>query len=127
MTAGARAAKGPCAAKTSDVFCLDARRSHPRRIPGGHLHAVDGSLARGLPRLPAPGAAACSTLTRLPDGRLGLLYERADYQHITYASFDLKWLGSTCADITITPPATLKAVTGAEVTVRVVKPDGGTP
>ncbi|MEU2670543.1 exo-alpha-sialidase [Streptomyces sp. NPDC007164] len=67
-----------------------------------------------------PGSAAYSTLTRLPDGRLGLLYERADYQHITYSSFDLKWLGGTCADITITPPATLRAGAGAEVTVRVV-------
>ncbi|MGW1353305.1 exo-alpha-sialidase [Streptomyces sp. NPDC002409] len=67
-----------------------------------------------------PGSAAYSTLTRLPGGRLGLLYERADYQHITYASFDLKWLGGTCADITITPPATLKAGAAAEVTVRVV-------
>ncbi|MBW3709011.1 exo-alpha-sialidase, partial [Streptomyces griseus] len=67
-----------------------------------------------------PGSAAYSTLTRLPDGRLGLLYERADYRHITYSSFDLKWLGGTCADITITPPATLRAGTTAEVTVRVV-------
>ncbi|MFJ1614310.1 exo-alpha-sialidase [Streptomyces sp. NPDC088846] len=67
-----------------------------------------------------PGAAAYSTLTRLPDGRLGLLYERADYQHITYASFDLKWLGGTCADLTITPPTALRAGTSTEVTVRVV-------
>ncbi|MFE7402426.1 exo-alpha-sialidase [Streptomyces sp. NPDC057557] len=67
-----------------------------------------------------PGAAAYSTLTRLPGGRLGLLYERADYQHITYASFDLKWLGGTCADITITPPTTLKAGADGKVTVRVV-------
>ncbi|THA34232.1 exo-alpha-sialidase [Streptomyces sp. A1277] len=66
------------------------------------------------------GAAAYSTLTRLPDGRLGLLYERGNAEHITYDSFDLKWLGGTCADITITPPATLKAGTTAEVTVRVV-------
>ncbi|MEV5680532.1 MULTISPECIES: exo-alpha-sialidase [unclassified Streptomyces] len=66
------------------------------------------------------GAAAYSTLTKLPGERVGLLYERADYQHITYASFDLKWLGGTCADITITPPATLKAGTSTEVTVRVV-------
>ncbi|OKJ04023.1 neuramidase [Streptomyces sp. CB01249] len=67
-----------------------------------------------------PGAAAYSTLTRLPDGRLGLLYERGNYEHITYSSFDLKWLGGTCADLTITPPATLKAGTTAEITVRVV-------
>lgn len=66
------------------------------------------------------GAAAYSTLTRLPGGRVGLLYERADYTHITYDSFDLKWLGGTCADITITPPAPLKAGTSAQVTVRVV-------
>lgn len=66
------------------------------------------------------GAAAYSTLTRLSDGRLGLLYERGNYEHITYSSFDLKWLGGTCADITITPPATLKAGTSATVTVRVV-------
>ncbi|WP_406091036.1 exo-alpha-sialidase [Streptomyces sp. NBC_01013] len=66
------------------------------------------------------GAAAYSTLTRLPDGRVGLLYERADYTHITYDSFDLKWLGGTCADITITPPASLRAGTSAQVTVRVV-------
>ncbi|MFD7861021.1 exo-alpha-sialidase [Streptomyces sp. NPDC059783] len=66
------------------------------------------------------GASAYSTLTRLPDGRLGLLYERGNYEHITYASFDLKWLGGTCADITITPPASLKAGTTTDVTVRVV-------
>ncbi|MFI6897375.1 exo-alpha-sialidase [Streptomyces sp. NPDC050256] len=66
------------------------------------------------------GAAAYSTMTRLPGGRVGLLYERGSVDHITYDSFDLKWLGGTCADITITPPATLKAGTSAEVTVRVV-------
>ncbi|MCX4446040.1 exo-alpha-sialidase [Streptomyces sp. NBC_01789] len=66
------------------------------------------------------GAAAYSTLTRLPSGRLGLLYERGNYEHITYSSFDLQWLGGTCADITITPPATLKAGTSTEITVRVV-------
>lgn len=66
------------------------------------------------------GAAAYSTLTRLPDGRVGLLYERGDYEHITYDSFDLKWLGGTCADITITPPASLKAGASGQVSVRVV-------
>lgn len=67
-----------------------------------------------------PGSAAYSTLTKLPNGRVGLLYERGDYAHITYSSFDLDWLGGTCADITITPPATLKAGASAEVEVRVV-------
>ncbi|WP_409061481.1 exo-alpha-sialidase [Streptomyces sp. SYP-A7185] len=67
-----------------------------------------------------PGSAAYSTLTKLPNGRVGLLYERGDYDHLTYASFDLAWLGGTCADITIAPPATLKAGTSGEVEVQVV-------
>ncbi|GGV23099.1 hypothetical protein GCM10010277_02480 [Streptomyces longisporoflavus] len=67
-----------------------------------------------------PGRAAYSTLTKLPGGRVGLLYERGDYAHITYASFDLDWLGGTCADITIAPPTALKAKARAEVEVRVV-------
>ncbi|MYW13906.1 exo-alpha-sialidase [Streptomyces sp. SID2563] len=56
-----------------------------------------------------PGAAAYSTLTRLPDGRLGLLYERGNYEHITYSSFDLKWLGGTCAAGDAKPTATYRA------------------
>ncbi|NYV74613.1 exo-alpha-sialidase [Streptomyces sp. UH6] len=70
------------------------------------------------------GAAAYSTLTPLGDGmgnaRVGLLWERANYQHITYSSFDLQWLGGVCAPVTVTPPAALPAGSTTEVTVRVV-------
>ncbi|WP_053913125.1 exo-alpha-sialidase [Streptomyces sp. SCSIO 75703] len=71
------------------------------------------------------GSAAYSTLTPLDDGtlpnsRVGLLWERADYRHITYSSFDLKWLGGVCAPVTLTPPAALPAGKTTEVTVRVV-------
>lgn len=37
-------------------------------------------------------ATGYSTLTPLPDGSYGLLYERAAYGHITYTSFSLDWL-----------------------------------
>ncbi|MDH6228232.1 exo-alpha-sialidase [Streptomyces sp. MJP52] len=71
------------------------------------------------------GSAAYSTLTPLGDGlgsnpRVGMLWERANYQHITYSSFDLKWLGGVCAPVTVTPPASLPAGRTTEVTVRVV-------
>ncbi|MEU3901150.1 exo-alpha-sialidase [Streptomyces sp. NPDC045251] len=71
------------------------------------------------------GSAAYSTLTPLGDGteanaRTGLLWERDDYRHITYSSFDLKWLGGVCAPVTVTPPASLPAGKTTEVTVRVV-------
>ncbi|MDI3388478.1 exo-alpha-sialidase [Streptomyces sp. B-S-A8] len=71
------------------------------------------------------GSAAYSTLTPLSDGtsanpRMGLLWERDNYQHITYSSFDLRWLGGVCAPVTVTPPAGLKAGSTTEIDVRVV-------
>jgi len=39
------------------------------------------------------GVAAYSTMARLPDGRIGLLYESGGYRQLTFAAFDLKWLG----------------------------------
>jgi sialidase-1 len=39
-----------------------------------------------------PGSFAYSCLTVLPDGTVGLLYERDDYGKITFARFDLAWL-----------------------------------
>ncbi|MGV4888123.1 exo-alpha-sialidase [Streptomyces viridosporus] len=71
------------------------------------------------------GSAAYSTLTPLSDGtaanpRVGLLWERDNYRHITYSSFDLQWLGGVCAPVTLTPPASLPAGRTTEVTVRVV-------
>ncbi|MGW7660698.1 exo-alpha-sialidase [Streptomyces sp. NPDC054756] len=71
------------------------------------------------------GSAAYSTLTPLGDGtganpRVGLLWERDDYRHITYSGFDLQWLGGVCAPVTITPPTSLPAGRTTAVTVRVV-------
>ncbi|MFK4541214.1 sialidase-1 [Streptomyces tendae] len=71
------------------------------------------------------GAAAYSTLTPLGDGtganpRMGLLWERGNVDHITYSSFDLKWLGGVCAPVTVTAPASLPAGQTTTVTVRVV-------
>ncbi|RII13124.1 Sialidase precursor [Streptomyces sp. YIM 130001] len=66
------------------------------------------------------GPSAYSTLTRLAGDRIGMLHERGNVDHITYKSFDLRWLGGTCADLTVTPPAALKAGAASEFTVRVV-------
>ncbi len=37
-------------------------------------------------------SSAYTCLTKLNDGRIGILYERDDYKHITFASFTLDWL-----------------------------------
>ncbi|MFE5190882.1 NEW3 domain-containing protein [Streptomyces sp. NPDC056628] len=57
-----------------------------------------------------------------------MLWERAKYQHITFSSFDMRWLGGVCAPVTVTPPVSLPAGTATEVTVRVVSQnDKGLP
>ncbi|MEU2084352.1 sialidase family protein [Streptomyces albus] len=42
------------------------------------------------------GPAGYSTLTVLPDGRVGLLYERDGYRYLTYTSFGLDEVGGGC-------------------------------
>jgi len=37
-------------------------------------------------------SAAYSCLTRLPDDRIGLLFERDAYSRITFVPLNLKWL-----------------------------------
>jgi sialidase-1 len=38
------------------------------------------------------GSAAYSCLSKLPDGKIGLIYERDKYRKITFAGFTLEWL-----------------------------------
>ena len=39
-----------------------------------------------------PESAAYSCLTRLADGRVGLLYEKDNYRALTFVAFTLDWL-----------------------------------
>ncbi len=43
-------------------------------------------------RLVNPGSSAYCCLARLPDGRIGLLYERDNYREIAFVAFELEWL-----------------------------------
>ncbi|MFC4058551.1 exo-alpha-sialidase [Planomonospora corallina] len=63
------------------------------------------------------GSAAYSTLTLLRDGRLGLLYERDNYRHVSFTSFGLDWLPGVCAPLTVTAPPLFTA--GGTGTVKV--------
>lgn len=44
-----------------------------------------------------PGFAGYSTLARLPDGSVGMLWESDEYRRITFSTFDERWLGSNCS------------------------------
>ncbi|MFD7160568.1 exo-alpha-sialidase [Kribbella sp. NPDC059898] len=73
-----------------------------------------------IQRVVDPGSAGYSTMSRLPDGSIGMLYERFGYQHMTFAHFDLKWLGGVCAPLSIAPPTAYRAGTAGELAVHIV-------
>ena len=53
-----------------------------------------------LSRVLEPASAAYSTMAMLPDGDIGVLYERADYHYITFEHIDKSWLKDGCATST---------------------------
>ena len=54
--------------------------------------SFDDGATWPVEKLIEEGSAAYSSLLRLPDGRVGLLYERADYREIVFVAFPLDWL-----------------------------------
>ena len=74
------------------VFCNPA-------VPKGRNHLtvrLSEDFGRTWPhsRLVYEGSSAYSSLSALPDGEIGLLYERDDYKHLTYVRFPLTWVSS---------------------------------
>lgn len=67
-----------------------------------------------------------STLSHLPDGKLGMLWEREGYQYITMTRFDQSWLQGVCAPLQVTLPASHQAGTKAKATVVVTNQTGTT-
>ncbi|MFF0341529.1 exo-alpha-sialidase [Kribbella sp. NPDC004875] len=72
-----------------------------------------------------PGFAAYSTVTRLPDGSFGLLWESKDYTRITFSKFDRDWLDGVCAPLSVSAPADAQAGGTMNVTVRVTSQMAG--
>jgi len=70
--------------------------SNPASTKGRHHLTVRMSYAEAnswpVSRLLCEGSAAYSCLTVLPDGEIGVLYERDNYGHIAFARFPLDWL-----------------------------------
>ena len=57
--------------------------------------SYDEGQTWAVSRVVHEGNAAYSTLVALPDGRIGLLYERGEksaYERLTFATFPLDWL-----------------------------------
>ncbi|MER7334196.1 MULTISPECIES: exo-alpha-sialidase [unclassified Micromonospora] len=62
--------------------------------------SCDNGRTWPISRTVVPGTADYSTLTRLPDGDIGMLYEQgARVERISFARFDRHWLGGQCAPL----------------------------
>jgi len=77
-------------ARSTLVFCNPA-------VPKGRNHLTvrlsdDNGKSWPYARLVCEGSSAYSSLVSLPDGDVGLLYERNDYQQLTFARFPLNWI-----------------------------------
>jgi len=70
-----------------------------------------------------PGSSAYSTAARLPDGRIGVLYERQGYQEIVFAALDPKdLLSSPAASLTHDGGTTDVGSLSLDVVLRSVTP-----
>jgi len=70
--------------------------SNPATTSGRHRLTVRLSYDEGktwpISKVLHEGSAAYSCLAKLSSGKIGLIYERDNYQQITFASFTLDWL-----------------------------------
>lgn len=62
------------------------------RANGTVFLSRDGGQTWPLRRVLYEGGFAYSSLTVLPDGRVGCLFERGPYDHVTFAAFPVDWL-----------------------------------
>ena len=56
--------------------------------------SYDEGASWPVSKLVHPGGSAYSNLVALPDGRIGVLYEKDGYKTISLATFALDWLES---------------------------------
>lgn len=64
----------------------------PKRTHGTAFVSTDGGKTWPVRKLVTPEEFAYSSLLRLPDGRIGLVYESHGHKNIKIARFSLRWL-----------------------------------
>lgn len=81
--------------------------------------SCDSGKTWPVSRVVEKDSAAYATLTRQAKGRIGLFFERAGYQRLTYTSFGLDWLRGVCAPISVTKPDRIRAGSSDELRITV--------
>lgn len=85
------ASKGSDSARTLLLFSM---RSANQRANLSIRHSRDNGATWSDGKTVYAGAAAYSVLAALPDGGVGLLFEKDDYQEIAFVRLSLDWITS---------------------------------
>lgn len=116
------AAQGSADAKK--LIFTNSNSKTARENVSARISCDDGATWPGV-RTIRPGFSAYSTVTRLEDGKFGVLYEANYTDNMQFATFDDAWLNYACAPLSVPAVTTAPAAT-QQVPVTVTNQEAGT-
>ncbi|MFP5312792.1 MAG: exo-alpha-sialidase, partial [Actinomycetes bacterium] len=106
------------------LIFTNANSKTGRENVSARISCDDGATWPGV-RTIRPGFSAYSTVTRLEDGKFGVLYEGNYTDNIQFATFDDAWLNYACAPLSVPALTTTPGAT-QDVKVTVTNQEAGT-
>ncbi|WP_142058380.1 sialidase family protein [Pseudarthrobacter sp. B4EP4b] len=116
------AAQGSAEAKKL-IFTNSNSRTGRENV-SARISCDDGATWPGV-RTIRPGFSAYSTVTRMEDGKFGVLYEANYTDNMQFATFDDAWLNYACAPLSV-PAVTAAPAASQQVPVTVTNQEAGT-
>ena len=86
----------PLGSREAQMLLFSNTAHETRRINLTVRLSCDSGRTWPVSKVVEPGLAMYSVMARLTDGTIGLLYENGDAKGITFARFDVAWLGGSC-------------------------------
>jgi sialidase-1 len=86
----------PAGSREAQMLLFSNTASETRRVDLTVRLSCDSGRTWPVSKVVHAGPAMYSTMARLPDGTIGLLYENGDAHGITFVRFGLGWLGGGC-------------------------------
>ncbi len=116
------AAQGSAEAKK--LIFTNSNSKTARENVSARISCDDGATWPGV-RTIRPGFSAYSTVTRLEDGKFGVLYEASYTDNMAFATFDDAWLNYACAPLSV-PAVTTASGATQQVPVTVTNQEAST-
>jgi sialidase-1 len=86
----------PLGSREAQMLLFSNTAHETRRVNLTVRLSCDSGRTWPVSKVVEPGLAMYSVMARLTDGTIGLLYENGDAKGITFARFDVAWLGGSC-------------------------------